>query len=147
MDIPVINVNTALEPVLYAIVQGLAGDDRKKSDLFDGLIASRTKFSDVQQLDEEESGDFIYFTNDDLSPYNLLNKIELTSDVQSVSLALQLVRHLTVDSKLFRVNLITHAEAGNRMRKAECVLGERETGASIPSLYPELAVLAWHETR
>ena len=45
-----------------------------------------------------------YFFKEDLTPYKLLEKIDISSDVKSVSLCIQFLRHVTVDSKIFNVN-------------------------------------------
>ncbi len=88
-----ININTASKEVLRTVIYSLAGNEAHKEKLYERLL---------EYLYDNESEEQ-YFDAEKLSPYEMLETIGLTSDVTSVSLALQFLKMCTVDSKSFEV--------------------------------------------
>lgn len=142
-----INPNTVLLPVLKGVVFSLAGDERTKKKLYEALVDFRqahdsTEVSDTDDLKTDEA---LYFRDDELSPYQLLETLSISSDVLSVSLALQFVRQCTLDSRYFELTISVVPGSEAFERTAEIMIGPRlvsEGGVTSENGY---MVYAWHE--
>lgn len=137
-----VNINTASEVVLKAIIAGLVGDERRKDSFFDKIIGFRET---VKEFSASESGGKKYFVADDLNPYQFLELINLSSDVINVSLAIQLVKSCTVDSKFFNIDIIVFDDESESIAKAKVILGEEINQGIIGESNDKLKVLFWHE--
>ena len=140
-----INPNTASEAALYAVIFSLAGDERHKKDIFEKLVAFRTSAEKLLGSEIEEEEELPYFTSNDLSPYNFLNRIGVSSDVLSVSLALQFIRHLTVDSKNFYVTVTAFSDDNLPLRSVRAVLVPSESKTGSLDKENELKIFSWFE--
>ena len=140
-----INPNTASTAALYAVIMSLTGDERHKKDIFEKLVAFRADAEELvgEEIDEEE--ELPYFTANDLSPYNILERIGVSSDVISVSLAIQLMRYFTVDSKTFSVVATVFRDDHSLVRTAHAVLGRKRGVSESNNQKNELTILSWNE--
>jgi hypothetical protein len=92
---PRVNINTASDEVLEAIVRSLASDDFTKDEFFRALSGYRTR--------QNASQTPLYFSLPDLSTAPLLSKLGLSSTVLMVGLVNQFLQFAGVDSSYFTV--------------------------------------------
>lgn len=152
-DAVMINPNTASPPVLRAVIFSLAGDERTKERLFeriDTFHKANAPRSDQNAATAETTGEdgvLPYFTQSDMSPYDLLNKLGIASDVLSVSITLQFLKSCTVDSKIFEVDIAARSATEAPLKRARVILGPTKvTGAGIVR-EQGLQVFSWHEAQ
>jgi type II secretory pathway component PulK len=144
------NPNTASAPVLKAVIASLAGDSRAKDRLFEKIVAFRrtNEPRDNARVSDEATIDAAtlpYFTQSDLSPYDLLNKLGISSDVLSVSLALQFIKFCTVDSKIFEIDIAARSADAAPVKRARAIIGpKRDTGSGIVR-EQGLQIFSWYE--
>lgn len=138
-----VNLNTVQEPVLYAIIFGLTGSESIKRDFFEGFLSLRPIVGNEGEALEEEKEKVIFSTND-ITPYVIIERLGLSSDVLTVSLAMQLMRHLTVDSNYFELTMKATSADQYREQEAIVIIGPIEMmqpgGAS-----GSMRIYSWHE--
>jgi len=144
-----INPNTASMPVLNAVIMGLAGDEQRKKTLYAKIVDFREAHKPIENAhnDQEpaENEEKPYFTEGDLSPYNLLRRLDISSDVLSVSIALQFVKHCTLDSKIFDISLSVQPARNSFERNAFITLGPARVENAGIIQEKGYSIFAWHE--
>ena len=140
-----INLNTASTAAMYAVIMSLTGDERHKKDIFEKLATFKANAEKLIGEEIDDDKELPYFTANDLSPYNFLERIGVSSDVISVSLAIQLMRYFTVDSKTFSVAATVFRDDHSLMRTAHAVLGRKRGVSESNNQKNELTILSWNE--
>lgn len=121
---PSVNVNTAQEPVLKALLASLPGDEFRKNELLSKILEQR-------QRPEKEKP---FFVKEELDPKLFISKLELTPTAEMLSLVNVLVPYLLTDSQTFRLEIAAPKEN----KRAEALIRPRpEGGAPL--------VLWWNE--
>jgi type II secretory pathway component PulK len=93
-----VNINTASDFVLEALIAQLAAETDNKKDLYNALVRKR----------RGESDDGVrFFTKEAMQYAAFLEAIDLPKDAAYVSLTAQLLRYVTVDSRYFTVTIAT----------------------------------------
>lgn len=134
-----INPNTASYPVLRAVLMSLAGSESAREDFLGAIVRFREKeFSDM------DTGELPYFIKDDLVVESLLRKLDLNGDVMNVSIAVQFLRFLTLDSSVFSVKMHFLRNSGS-MSHVDMVLGPAVNKVKRIGADQNLSVLEWSE--
>lgn len=143
-----INVNTASEEVLEAVVLSLTGDELTKKQLAEALMGFRR-----QQTSREAP---VYFQLQDLATDQILQHLKLSGTIVMLSLINQLLPFLGVDSSFFSLS-VHKADARYQPSLVSAVVGP--TGSRATPLAPtqmtvfgpvffrtdQLDILSWQE--
>lgn len=119
-----ININTAHEWLIEAVINSQPGGDLEKKDLLNRLHSIR-KRNDRNASDEP----LFAFQAADLTPQIFMDRLGLINTPQMVQLVNFSLRFFTVDSQYFRVELERKDDAKLLPRKVEVVIG-----AALPIL-------------
>ena len=128
-NIPVVNINTAPLNVLAAVMAGTIGDDAVKKELLTAIDEYRHTVT--------EDGAPVHFSRKDLSAYRLLDTVGLTREVKLVSIAVQFLRYMTINSQYFSLQTTLKETPG---RSVTAIIGPSTDGAAGAS---SLAILSW----
>lgn len=129
-----VNINTAHPYVVEALVESQIGGTFVKKELLQKIEHFRN-YKGVQERARQN------FQPMDLDLSGLLTRLNLQPSVEMVTLIGQLLRHVTVDSRFFRVD-VDYRVPGEEAHRMEAVLGLRGEGFRPASA---MEVLAWHE--
>lgn len=116
-----IHINCAETLVLEAFIKTLPADEYAEADLIDAIL----EFRKAAQTD----GISPFFTQAELDPYLFLSKLKLTPTVTMVFLVNQLAPYLTVDARIWRIDI--DSATG---RKAETVIRENYINQNFDTL-------------
>ncbi len=126
-----INVNTASNEVLEALIKSLAGDGFTKNELINAFLSLREK-----QFENQETP---FFKLRDLDANKLMSRLGVSSTVLMVSLVNQLLEFVSVDSSHFSVK-VQKKDAKYRPSLVEVVMGPSGSRA-VPFLPTQATVL------
>lgn len=136
---PRVNVNTAHDWILKAIIQSLPGGEQEKKQLFDNLQFFR---KGDPQNPEKSPG--MVFTPADLRGKVLLQKLGLPETPSMIGLINMLQQYyLTADSQFFFVHVETQKGGLEAVKVVEAVLGTRQgvlQKSSVSGSYQNLPV-------
>lgn len=142
---PRVNLNTAPDAILEALVKSSPGDEFSKKDFLNALL---------KYLGEARAGKQFFFRQKDLVPAEILRRINLSSTLQMVSLANQLLQNLTVDSSYFSVEAYDPLSPDPGIRARAVIgptLGRMNVGLQAtyqgPAFFRSdtLEILSWRE--
>ncbi len=132
-----VNINTADVDILNILISATVSDETTCTEFADAIAAFRAT--------NDDTGQSLYFTKNDLSAYEFLDRLGLPRDVKLISLAVQFLRNATVDSQYFSVT----AQVPESDSIVKAVVGppkEALRGVVInPSKASSLTVLQWRE--
>lgn len=113
-----VNINTANEWIIEAIIKSQPGGDLEKKDLLNKLNAIR------KRNENTSSGELPFaFQAADLSPQVFMERLGLINSPPMIQLANFTLRFLTVDSQYFHIELTQQRDKWSLPKKVEVVVG------------------------
>jgi len=124
-ELPWLNLNTASDLALEALIRSLQGDDLAKDELLQ-------KLTKVRNESPEEDNPYP-FTSEDLEPETFIRILRLQPNLQMSQLVNRFLRQVTTDSRTYRV--VIENEGGAR---AQAMMRQIPDGIGME-------VMSWYE--
>ncbi|MFC1808823.1 general secretion pathway protein GspK [Candidatus Omnitrophota bacterium] len=131
----IVNINTAQAEIINILLLSAVSDNSTRETLFTAIENHRTNPTNMRN--------YACFTKRHLSAYKLLEELGLAREVKLVSLAVQFLRNITVDSQYFTIlSRIIDTEY-----TVSAIVGPSEEKFSkTQDMDSELSILSWRET-